>query len=91
MLTNAQEAILSVYIVSIGKRTPRDAAQDAADLCRIATSLNRLQFRHQRAAGPAQANPTNPDQGRAGTSGLGPQSPLEQTANGFARISRPKN
>jgi hypothetical protein len=28
--------------VSIGERTPRDAAQDAAELCRFATSLNRL-------------------------------------------------
>ena len=42
MRTNAQEAVLSAYIVSIGKRTPRDAAQDAAELCGLATSLNRL-------------------------------------------------
>ena len=42
MRTNTQEAIVSAYIVSIGKRTPRDAAQDAAELCRFATSLNRL-------------------------------------------------
>src|SRR5205807_9424479 len=42
MRTNAQEAVLSAYIVSIGKRTPRDAAQDAADLCSLANSLNRL-------------------------------------------------
>jgi hypothetical protein len=42
MRTNTQEAVLSAYIVSIGKRTPRDAAQDAAELCRLATSLNRL-------------------------------------------------
>jgi hypothetical protein len=42
MRTNTQEAVLSAYIASIGKRTPRDAAQDAADLCRFATSLNRL-------------------------------------------------
>src|SRR5690242_18990260 len=41
MRTNAQEAVLSAYIASIGKRTPRDAAQDAAELCRLATSLNR--------------------------------------------------
>ena|SRR5579863_4927380 len=27
---------------SAGKRTPRDAAQDAAELCRFANSLNRL-------------------------------------------------
>lgn len=32
MRTNTQEALLSGYIVSIGKRTPRDAAQDAAEL-----------------------------------------------------------
>ena len=42
MRTNAQEAVLSAYIASIGKRTPRDAAQDAAELCGLATSLNRL-------------------------------------------------
>lgn len=42
MRTNTQEAIVSACIVSIGKRTPRDAAQDAAELCRLATSLNRL-------------------------------------------------
>jgi len=33
---------LSAYIASIGKRTLRDAAQDAAELCKLATSLNRL-------------------------------------------------
>ena len=42
MRTNTQEALVSAYIVTIGKRTPRDAAQDAADLCRLANSLNRL-------------------------------------------------
>jgi hypothetical protein len=42
MRTNAQEAVLSAYIVSIGRRTPRDAAQDAAEFCRFANSLNRL-------------------------------------------------
>jgi hypothetical protein len=42
MRTNTQEAIVSAYIASIGKRTPRDAAQDAAELCRFANSLNRL-------------------------------------------------
>lgn len=42
MRTNTQEALLSAYIVSIRKRTPRDAAQDAAELCRLAPSLNRL-------------------------------------------------
>lgn len=30
MRTNTQETVLSAYIVSIGKRTPREAAQDAA-------------------------------------------------------------
>jgi len=33
---------LSAYIASIGKRTPRDAVQDAAELCRLANSLSRL-------------------------------------------------
>ena len=42
MRTDTQEALLSAYIVSIGKRTPRDAAQDATELCRFANSLNRL-------------------------------------------------
>ncbi len=42
MRTNAQEAVLSAYIASIGKRAPRAAAQDAAELCRLAISLNRL-------------------------------------------------
>ncbi|HKS80840.1 MAG TPA: hypothetical protein VJR23_04990 [Candidatus Acidoferrales bacterium] len=42
MRTSTQEAVLSAYIVSIGKRTPREAAQDAAELCRFANSLNRL-------------------------------------------------
>ena len=42
MRTNAQEAGLSAYIASIRKRTPREAAQDAAELCRLATSLSRL-------------------------------------------------
>ena len=42
MRTNTQEAVLSAYIASIAKRTPREAAQDAAELCRLATSLNRL-------------------------------------------------
>ena len=42
MRTITQEALLSAYIVSIGKRTPRDAAQDTAELCRLASSLNRL-------------------------------------------------
>jgi hypothetical protein len=42
MRTNTQEAVLSAYIASIGKRAPREAAQDAAELCRLATSLNRL-------------------------------------------------
>ena len=42
MRTNTQEAVLSAYIASIGKRTPRDAAQDAAELCRLANSLGGL-------------------------------------------------
>jgi hypothetical protein len=42
MRTNTQEAFLSAYIASTGKRTPRDAAQDAVELCRLANSLNRL-------------------------------------------------
>jgi hypothetical protein len=42
MRTNMQEAFVSAYIAAIGKRTPRDAAQDAAELCRFANSLNRL-------------------------------------------------
>jgi len=42
MRMNTQEAVLSAYIASSGKRTPREAAQDAAELCRFATSLNRL-------------------------------------------------
>jgi hypothetical protein len=32
----------SAYLAPIEKRTPRDAAQDAAELCRLANSLNRL-------------------------------------------------
>jgi len=42
MRTNTQEAVLSAYIASIGKRTSRDAAQDAAELCRLASSLSHL-------------------------------------------------
>ena len=42
MRMNTQEAVLSAYIAFIGKHTPREAAQDAAELCRLATSLNRL-------------------------------------------------
>ena len=42
MGTNTQEAVLSAYITSVGKRTPREAAQDAAELCRLANSLNCL-------------------------------------------------
>jgi len=43
MRMNTQEAVLSAYIASIGTRTPREAACDAAELCRLATSLNRLE------------------------------------------------
>jgi hypothetical protein len=42
MRTNAQEAVLSAYIASVGKRTPREAASDAAELCRLANLLSRL-------------------------------------------------
>jgi hypothetical protein len=42
MRTYTHEAVVPAYIVSIGKRPPRDAAQDAAELCRLANSLNRL-------------------------------------------------
>ena len=42
MGTSTQEAVLSAYITSVGKRTPREAAQDAAELRRLANSLNRL-------------------------------------------------
>ena len=42
MRTKTQEAVLSAYIASVGKRTPHAAAQDAAELCRLANSLNRL-------------------------------------------------
>ena len=42
MQTNKQEAVLSAYIASIGKCTPPEAAQDAAELCRLATSLSHL-------------------------------------------------
>ena len=77
MRTNTQEAVLSAYIASIGKRTPRDAAQDAAELCRLANLLGRLNEiacnnglteRQER----RKAKPTNPDQDRARTGGLGP-------------------
>jgi hypothetical protein len=40
--TNAHEAVLSACMASIGKCAPRDAAQDAAELCNLANSLNRL-------------------------------------------------
>lgn len=33
---------MSAYIASIGKRALRDAANDAAELCRLANSLTRL-------------------------------------------------
>ncbi len=42
MRTNTQEAVLSAYIASIGKRTPRKAGGNAAELCRFANSLSRL-------------------------------------------------
>ena len=37
-----EEAVLSAYIASIGKRTPRESARDATELCKSANSLNRL-------------------------------------------------
>jgi hypothetical protein len=42
MRTQTQEAVLSAYIASIGKHTPREAAHDATELCKSANSLNRL-------------------------------------------------
>jgi hypothetical protein len=42
MRTQTQEAVLSAYIASIGKRTPREAAHDATELWKPANSLNRL-------------------------------------------------
>jgi hypothetical protein len=42
MRTNTPEAVLSAYIASIGKRTPREAAQDATELRKLANSLCRL-------------------------------------------------
>jgi hypothetical protein len=38
----AQQAVLSAYIASIGKRTPREAAHDAAELYSLARALRRL-------------------------------------------------
>ena len=38
----AQQAVLSAYIASIGKRTPREAAHDATELCSLALALHRL-------------------------------------------------
>src|SRR5579884_2293425 len=48
---------------------------------------DRLQLRPHRAARAAQAKPTNPDQGRARTHGLGPE-PLQQRSTRLCRISR---
>jgi hypothetical protein len=42
MRTQTQEAVLSAYIASIGKRAPCEAAHDATEPCRLANSLNRL-------------------------------------------------
>ena len=42
MLTETQEAVLSAYIASIGKRTPREAAHDVTELRGLANLLNRL-------------------------------------------------
>jgi hypothetical protein len=38
----AQQAVLSAFIASIGKRTPREAAHDATELCSLARALHRL-------------------------------------------------
>jgi hypothetical protein len=68
MRTNTQEALLSAYIVSIGKRTPRDAAQllktpPNLQIRELAQSpgRNRLQERPHGAARATEAKPTNPD------------------------------
>jgi len=42
MREKTQEAILSAYITSVGKRGPRQAADDAAEICTLARSLHRL-------------------------------------------------
>jgi hypothetical protein len=42
MRTDTQEAVLSAYIAATGKRAPREAAQDAAELCRLVNSRSRL-------------------------------------------------
>jgi hypothetical protein len=38
----AQQAVLSAFIASIGKCTPREAAHDATELCSLARALHRL-------------------------------------------------
>jgi hypothetical protein len=42
MRTTTQEAVLSAYIASLGKRTPRQSADDAQELTSLANSLSRL-------------------------------------------------
>jgi hypothetical protein len=42
MRDKTQEAVLSAYIASIQKRTPREAAHDATELYRLASSLHRF-------------------------------------------------
>jgi hypothetical protein len=42
MREKTQEAVLSAYIATVGKRTPHEAANDATELCQLADSLNRL-------------------------------------------------
>lgn len=37
-----QQAVLSAFIASIGKRTPREAAHDATELFSLARALHRL-------------------------------------------------
>jgi len=95
MRTNTQETVLSAYVASIGKRTPREAAQDAAELCRLANSLNRLnEIACNRGLTERQERRKQNLQtrsmvvlGRAGTRGLGPQ-PLQQRSARLRRVPR---
>jgi hypothetical protein len=42
MRDSTQQAVLSAYVASIGKRSPREAAHDATELCSLARALHRL-------------------------------------------------
>ena len=42
MRSPTQETLLAAYIVASGKRSPFDAAHDAAEFCSLARSLHRL-------------------------------------------------